>query len=132
MPVNAHPDSTFSSHVHNDWTLLQLDSKLRGPSGGNGSVGSNHDVTSSDNFPQNHFPTLEMPPKEGKEGEADAAPKKAEAPEEEKKDANELKEEAKAEAAPEGASSVLENRPKKKPSKSEKGASTMALDNLNL
>ena len=20
MPVNAHPDSTFSSHLHNDWT----------------------------------------------------------------------------------------------------------------
>jgi hypothetical protein len=24
MPRNAHPDSTFSSHLHNDWTLLQL------------------------------------------------------------------------------------------------------------
>lgn len=24
MPVNAHPDSTFSSHVHNDWTYAQL------------------------------------------------------------------------------------------------------------
>lgn len=24
MPNNAHPDSTFSSHLHNDWTLLQL------------------------------------------------------------------------------------------------------------
>lgn len=23
MPQNAHPDSTFSSHVHNDWTYLQ-------------------------------------------------------------------------------------------------------------
>jgi len=23
MPRNAHPDSTFSSHLHNDWTLLQ-------------------------------------------------------------------------------------------------------------
>ena len=23
MPKNAHPDSTFSSHVHNDWTYLQ-------------------------------------------------------------------------------------------------------------
>jgi hypothetical protein len=22
MPENAHPDSTFSSHVHNDWTYL--------------------------------------------------------------------------------------------------------------
>ena len=22
MPRNAHPDSTFSSHLHNDWTLL--------------------------------------------------------------------------------------------------------------
>ena len=25
MPRNAHPDSTFSSHLHNDWTLAQLD-----------------------------------------------------------------------------------------------------------
>ena len=25
MPTNAHPDSTFSSHVHNDWTYAQLD-----------------------------------------------------------------------------------------------------------
>merc|ERR1711934_678603 len=24
MPKNAHPDSTFSSHLHNDWTLPQL------------------------------------------------------------------------------------------------------------
>jgi len=24
MPRNAHPDSTFSSHVHNDWTNVQL------------------------------------------------------------------------------------------------------------
>ena len=23
MPVNAHPDSTFSSFTHNDWTQLQ-------------------------------------------------------------------------------------------------------------
>ena len=23
MPENAHPDSTFSSHVHNDWTYHQ-------------------------------------------------------------------------------------------------------------
>lgn len=23
MPRNAHPDSTFSSHLHNDWTYLQ-------------------------------------------------------------------------------------------------------------
>ena len=23
MPQNAHPDSTFSSHVHNDWTYVQ-------------------------------------------------------------------------------------------------------------
>lgn len=22
MPANAHPDSTFSSHLHNDWTYL--------------------------------------------------------------------------------------------------------------
>jgi hypothetical protein len=27
MPKNAHPDSTFSSHLHNDWTLLQTDSE---------------------------------------------------------------------------------------------------------
>ena len=25
QPKNAHPDSTFSSHLHNDWTQLQLD-----------------------------------------------------------------------------------------------------------
>jgi hypothetical protein len=37
MPVNAHPDSTFSSHVHNDWTQVQLNAKeypqpdIRGP-----------------------------------------------------------------------------------------------------
>jgi len=37
MPVNAHPDSTFSSHVHNDWTQLQLNNEeypqpdIRGP-----------------------------------------------------------------------------------------------------
>jgi hypothetical protein len=35
MPVNAHPDSTFSSHVHNDWTQLQLGEypqpDIRGP-----------------------------------------------------------------------------------------------------
>ena len=38
MPVNAHPDSTFSSFTHNDWTQLQTG----GPSGSNsGSVGSN-------------------------------------------------------------------------------------------
>jgi len=24
MPVNAHPDSTFSSFIHNDWTQVQL------------------------------------------------------------------------------------------------------------
>jgi hypothetical protein len=24
MPKNAHPDSTFSSHLHHDWTQLQL------------------------------------------------------------------------------------------------------------
>ena len=24
QPQNAHPDSTFSSHVHNDWTYAQL------------------------------------------------------------------------------------------------------------
>jgi hypothetical protein len=29
MPVNAHPDSTFSSHVHNDWTQVQLGQQVR-------------------------------------------------------------------------------------------------------
>ena len=23
LPVNAHPDTTFSSHLHNDWTQVQ-------------------------------------------------------------------------------------------------------------
>ena len=27
MPVNAHPDSTFSSFTHNDWTQVQLKSE---------------------------------------------------------------------------------------------------------
>ena len=27
MPRNAHPDSTFSSHLHNDWTYLQTDAE---------------------------------------------------------------------------------------------------------
>jgi hypothetical protein len=27
MPRNAHPDSTFSSHLHNDWTYLQLENQ---------------------------------------------------------------------------------------------------------
>ena len=35
MPKNAHPDSTFSSHLHNDWTLAQIDEypqpDIRGP-----------------------------------------------------------------------------------------------------
>ena len=35
MPNNAHPDSTFSSHVHNDWTYLATDEypqpDIRGP-----------------------------------------------------------------------------------------------------
>ena len=35
MPKNAHPDSTFSSHVHNDWTYLQQQEypqpDIRGP-----------------------------------------------------------------------------------------------------
>jgi hypothetical protein len=37
MPRNAHPDSTFSSHLHNDWTVVQTDAKeypqpdIRGP-----------------------------------------------------------------------------------------------------
>jgi len=28
MPKNAHPDSTFSSHLHNDWTQAQLSDEL--------------------------------------------------------------------------------------------------------
>ena len=28
MPQNAHPDSTFSSHLHNDWTQLQIDNQM--------------------------------------------------------------------------------------------------------
>jgi len=88
---------------------------LRGPSGGNGSVGSTHDVTDSTGFPQNHFPVLEMPAK--KEEAKGAA--------EEVKDPNEEKEEAKAAAAPEGATSRLENRPKKKPSKAEAKAGSI-------
>lgn len=35
MPRNAHPDSTFSSHLHNDWTYAQIDEypqpDIRGP-----------------------------------------------------------------------------------------------------
>ena len=37
MSHNAHPDSTFSSHVHNDWTYAQLEAgeypqpDIRGP-----------------------------------------------------------------------------------------------------
>ena len=37
MPKNAHPDSTFSSHLHNDWTQVQLAAEeypqpdIRGP-----------------------------------------------------------------------------------------------------
>jgi hypothetical protein len=35
MPRNAHPDSTFSSHLHNDWTLTQMNEypqpDIRGP-----------------------------------------------------------------------------------------------------
>ena len=27
-PRNAHSDSTFSSHLHNDWTVLQTDSEI--------------------------------------------------------------------------------------------------------
>jgi hypothetical protein len=26
IPQNAHPDSTFSSHLHNDWTHVQEES----------------------------------------------------------------------------------------------------------
>ena len=29
MPVNAHPDSTFSSFVHNDWTQVQTDAQVQ-------------------------------------------------------------------------------------------------------
>jgi hypothetical protein len=28
MPKNAHPDSTFSSHLHNDWTQVQTGDDL--------------------------------------------------------------------------------------------------------
>ena len=28
MPRNAHPDSTFSSHLHNDWTYGQIDDEV--------------------------------------------------------------------------------------------------------
>lgn len=28
IPQNAHPDSTFSSHLHNDWTHVQLEDNL--------------------------------------------------------------------------------------------------------
>jgi hypothetical protein len=28
MPVNAHPDSTFSSFTHNDWTQVQTDANI--------------------------------------------------------------------------------------------------------
>ena len=31
MPKNAHPDSTFSSHLHNDWTLMQLNKEPKNP-----------------------------------------------------------------------------------------------------
>jgi len=51
MPVNAHPDSTFSSFIHNDWTQVQTNDQIRGPSGGSGSTGSNIDLTASDKFP---------------------------------------------------------------------------------
>jgi len=51
MPVNAHPDSTFSSFIHNDWTQLQTGDKMRMPSGSTGSVGSTIDLTNSDRFP---------------------------------------------------------------------------------
>jgi hypothetical protein len=29
MPVNAHPDSTFSSFIHNDWTQVQTDDQQK-------------------------------------------------------------------------------------------------------
>jgi hypothetical protein len=28
IPQNAHPDATFSSHLHNDWTHVQLNSDI--------------------------------------------------------------------------------------------------------
>ena len=28
MPVNAHPDSTFSSFTHNDWTQIQMNAEI--------------------------------------------------------------------------------------------------------
>lgn len=117
MPVNAHPDSTFSSFIHNDWTQVQTNDQIRGPSGGSGSTGSNIDLTASDKFPQNHFPVLEMPAGEGKNEESKKESKADKATEEEKKDPNEAKEEAKAAAAEPGASSVLENKPKKEKTK---------------
>jgi len=33
MPKNAHPDSTFASFLHNDWTLAQTGSELKGDDG---------------------------------------------------------------------------------------------------
>ena len=29
MPKNAHPDSTFSSFLHNDWTQVQTDADVK-------------------------------------------------------------------------------------------------------
>jgi len=82
MPVNAHPDTTFSSHVHNDWTQVQTG----GPSGGSGSTGSNIDLTADDKFPQNHFPVLEMPGADKVAAEKEGADKKAVAKSEEKEE----------------------------------------------
>lgn len=78
MPVNAHPDSTFSSGVHNDWTQVQLNAE--GPSGGNGSIGGNYSVVSYRSIPlpprPSYEPTYGKKPQE--EIEADEAKEAAE------------------------------------------------------
>ena len=84
------------------------------------------DLTASDRFPQNHFPVLEMPAKEGEKGAKKEEKKADAAAPEEEKSAEEVKYEAKATVSEPGASSVLENRPKKKPSKTEKKATDMS------
>lgn len=68
MPKNAHPDSTFSSHVHNDWTHAQIETNeypqpdIRGPMPKNAHPDSTfsshvhndwtHAQLSSDEYPQ--------------------------------------------------------------------------------
>ncbi len=51
MPRNAHPDSTFSSHVHNDWTYLQSGEypqpDIRGPMPRNAHPDSTFSASSS-------------------------------------------------------------------------------------